>query len=196
MSSRSRIALAVFLGLALCLALAVAGMAEKGEKEQKVTLDQLPAAVRATLENQAQGGTIDDIEVETKDGKVVYEADVVKNGATIKVKIAEDGTLISAKPKGKHCEGKKEKNEVPVTFDQLPPAVQATLRAQVGNGTLGDISRVTKHDKVFYEADVTNNGTTIEVKIAEDGTLIASKPEGKDEDHEGKGEEHEGADKD
>lgn len=96
MAQKWSIALVVLLGAALCLALAVVSFADKCEKEETVTLDQLPAAVRATLENEAKGGTIDEIEKETEDGKVVYEAEITKNGKTYEVEIAEDGTLISS----------------------------------------------------------------------------------------------------
>jgi hypothetical protein len=70
------IALAVILVLALCVNLAPMSFAGSGEKEEKVTIDQLPDAVHTTLENEAKGGTIDEIEKETENGKVVYEADI------------------------------------------------------------------------------------------------------------------------
>lgn len=180
MSMKSRIALITLLGLALCLMLAAVSFAGECKNEQKVTLDQLPPAVRATLENQAQGGTIGDIDKETKDGQVVYEADVVKGGNKIEVKIAENGTLISAKP-----EEEKEENEVKVTFDQLPAPVQATLQAQVGNGSLEEIEKETKDGKVIYKAKFTKDGKEQKVRIAEDGTLLKGKGKCKGKDHEG-----------
>ena len=97
MTKERTIALVVLLGVVLCLTLAIASFAdkcEKGEKEEKVTLDQCPAAVQATLKEQAKGGTIDEIEKETEDGKVIYEAEITKDGKTIEVEIAEDGTLL------------------------------------------------------------------------------------------------------
>lgn len=94
MTRERTIALVVLFGVALCLTLAVVSFAGKCEKEEEVTLDQCPAAVQATLKEQAKGGTIDEIEKVTEDGKVIYEAEITKDGKEYEVEIAEDGTLL------------------------------------------------------------------------------------------------------
>ena len=40
--------------------------------------------------------TIDEIEKETENGKVVYEAEITKDGKTCEVEVAEDGTLLES----------------------------------------------------------------------------------------------------
>jgi uncharacterized membrane protein YkoI len=190
MAPRLKTALVGLLALLMCFAFVVAsvGDKDKGEPEQQVTLDQLPAAVRTTLESEAGSGSIGDIEKEVKDGKVIYEADVTKDGSKLEVKIAEDGTLIKSEVDDEkdgsgeehHC-GKHD-DEVKVTFDQLPAAVQATLKDEAGSGSIGDIAKETKDGTVTYEADVTKDGNKLEVKIAEDGKLIQSKIEDEDGD--------------
>lgn len=67
-------------------------------KEEKVTLEQVPAAVKTTI--QAEGGKIEDIERQNDAGKVIYEADVIKDGKEIELRIAEDGKLVSRKVEG------------------------------------------------------------------------------------------------
>ena len=65
------------------------------EREVTVTLAELPAAVRATLEREAAGGSIEEIERETgNDGLVVYSADTKIAGKVYDIEIAADGTLI------------------------------------------------------------------------------------------------------
>jgi uncharacterized membrane protein YkoI len=192
MAPRLKIALVALLALLVCFAVVAASMGDKDkdEQEQQVTLEQLPAAVRATLESEAAGGTITEIVKETKDGAVVYEADVTKDGKKLEVKIAEDGKLIKSAiddeddsaDKDDDCGKGEDKDEVKVTFDQLPAAVQATLKSEAGSGSIGDIEKETKHGKVVYEADITKDGNKVEVKIAEDGKLIKSEIEGKDGD--------------
>ena len=71
---------------------------EKGEKnEQKVAVDQLPAAVVATAMKECPDGKITEAEKETKHGKMVYELDVKSGNTAYEVKTAEDGTFISKK---------------------------------------------------------------------------------------------------
>ena len=65
---------------------------DDGEKE--VTIDQVPAAVKATILREAAGNEIEEIEVETEDGKTVYEAEWHEGGKEIEIEVAEDGTLL------------------------------------------------------------------------------------------------------
>jgi uncharacterized membrane protein YkoI len=65
------------------------------EDEEEVSIDQVPAVVKATILKEAQGGTIEEIERETEDGKTIYEAEVVINGQEVEIEVAADGTLLS-----------------------------------------------------------------------------------------------------
>ena len=80
---------------------------DENKDEVKVTIDQVPAAVKATLEKETAGGTIKEISKDTEDGKTVYEADVTIDGKDLEIKIAEDGTLISKKADENKDEGDK-----------------------------------------------------------------------------------------
>jgi hypothetical protein len=83
--------------------------------EVKMTLDQVPPAVKATLMQQAGGATIKTVDQEhPKSGKVVYETDVMSGGKNWEIRVAEDGTLISKKVDNEEAEKadqKKEKEE-------------------------------------------------------------------------------------
>ena len=73
---------------------------EKDEKEGdevKVKIDQVPAVVRKTLDEESHNAKIDSVDKETDDGKTIYEADVKLNDKNYEIKVAEDGTLISKK---------------------------------------------------------------------------------------------------
>ena len=84
---------------------------EHEEKGTKVSMDQLPPAVRKTMEDQGQGGKWEDIEKRTDDGKTIYEGDVEIGGKTHEVQVAEDGKLISNKVEDEQAEEKKEKDD-------------------------------------------------------------------------------------
>jgi len=62
--------------------------------EQRVAIDQVPPAVKATIEQESKGGTVKEIEKLSQDGKTAYGADIVMNGKEQQTLIAEDGTVI------------------------------------------------------------------------------------------------------
>ncbi len=64
------------------------------EDEQQLSIDEVPAAVKATILVEANGGTIKEIERENEDGQTVYEAEVVIDGQEVEIKVAEDGRLL------------------------------------------------------------------------------------------------------
>lgn len=98
--------------LAAGLAAALFGCANRGQgtrarsdgqpepAEVKVTLDQTPPAVRQAIEAELAGGELEDIAREERDGRVVYETDIVCNGREWEVVVAEDGRVISKKQEG------------------------------------------------------------------------------------------------
>lgn len=75
--------------LGCCLAASASAWAE----DRKLTLDQLPPAVKAAALKQANGVPIKEIEEETKKGKTVYE---VEFGNT-EVTFDANGTVLSSK---------------------------------------------------------------------------------------------------
>ena len=64
-------------------------------KEEKVKLGDCPEAVQKAIKEKANGGKIVEVEKETKkDGTIVYEAEIKKDGKEIEVVVAADGTLL------------------------------------------------------------------------------------------------------
>jgi len=67
----------------------------KGEKtEKKVTIDQVPELPRKTILKEAGSNKITEIEEETKDGVITYEAEWKVDGKEIEIKVAADGKLL------------------------------------------------------------------------------------------------------
>jgi hypothetical protein len=64
-------------------------------KETKVAVDQTPAAVRETVQKELVGGELEDIAKTTRDGRTVYETDIVRDGHKWEVVIGEDGAIVS-----------------------------------------------------------------------------------------------------
>lgn len=70
-------------------------------KEAKVKAEELPAAVKATVDkfildpkNEATGAKIDEAKKEVEDGKVIYDIELEAGDKDIELEIAEDGTLL------------------------------------------------------------------------------------------------------
>ena len=104
-----------YIGMTIVVAsvaalLSGACMAADDEKDEAVTIDQVPAAVKATILKEAGENKITKIEKEDKDGKVVYEAKCVKDGKTVEIQVAADGKLIATKVEDEK-EGKDKKAE-------------------------------------------------------------------------------------
>ena len=114
--------------LACALSLALTGcshmhMGHHGDEEReegnevKVPYDQVPPAVKATLQRESNGATIQTVDKEMKKGQTVYEADVMVNGTNWEIVVAEDGKVVSKKvdkeedEKHEKHEAKKEKGE-------------------------------------------------------------------------------------
>ena len=80
------------------------GNAADQEDEGKISLDAVPAAVKATIIKEAAGGTIKEIETEKENGQIIYEAKVIIEKVEHEVKVAADGTLLAKKAEDKKAE--------------------------------------------------------------------------------------------
>ena len=95
------------LVLAMIAALAAASDAADNAAKTRVNLEDVPAAVRKTIEETAKGGTIIEIDKETENVKVVYEAEVIgKDGKIMEMEVSEEGKLLETEPK---AEGDKKR---------------------------------------------------------------------------------------
>jgi uncharacterized membrane protein YkoI len=59
-------------------------------------------------------------------------------------------------------------------FNELPPAVQKTARAQAPNAEIADVSRTSRNGMDVYEVQFRENGRNPKVVIAPDGKLVSS----------------------
>src|SRR5262245_6491659 len=86
------------MGLAgLWLGLGVAGHGfarETVERSLAIGLSDLPTAVRATFDQEAKGGMVEELRKDTKNGKTVYYGEVVKNGKGTDLEVSDTGKLI------------------------------------------------------------------------------------------------------
>ena len=74
-------------------------------------------------------------------------------------------------------------NKQKVEMRELPAAVQKTIQDNLGGGAITETAKETKGDKTYYEAQVQKSGgEKVEIKVAEDGTLIRVGKEAQEEE--------------
>jgi hypothetical protein len=66
--------------------------------EKKVTIEQVPAAVKATILKEAGSNAVKEIEEVSKEGSIVFfEAEWKTDGKEVEIKVAPDGKLLGKK---------------------------------------------------------------------------------------------------
>ena len=65
------------------------------ENEREISLADCPAAVKATILKHAGTNQVREVEVQTRNGVHVYEAEWRENGKEVEITVASDGTLLS-----------------------------------------------------------------------------------------------------
>lgn len=172
-----RIPILLVSGLSVVCALTVAALAQS--KEERVSLEQVPAAVKATILREAAGAEIKEIELETENGKQVYEAEFVRNGKMIEISVAPNGTLLetegenggdSAKSK-QGAEAQEQEREVAEA--EVPAAALATLKRLAGQAKLTEFAEEIEHGSTFYEGSWKNEaGHNIDALVTPEGYIV------------------------
>jgi hypothetical protein len=74
-----------------------AGAAVAVADDDDVMMKDLPAAVRATVEKEAKGAVIEDIERKSKNGRLYYEVEIERDNQEWELRIDESGKVIQRK---------------------------------------------------------------------------------------------------
>jgi hypothetical protein len=142
-----------FLGC-ICLA------AHASAAEKSISKNELPAAVKRTVDEQAKGAAVRGYSKDSEDGKVEYEVEMLVNGHTKDVTIAPDGRLLEI--------------EEEVSQNSLSTQVRSGLATQAGKGKITKVEALTKDGKIVaYEARVLLAGKHSEVQVDPDGGRLA-----------------------
>jgi len=145
--------------LVVALAGLVAGCVstkEGGQKEAHVTVAELSAPARATVERVTAGGQVDQITREKERGRVVYDVESTVGGRHLEFLIADaDGEVLGT--------------EVPINFSELPGPVQAATREYFGTSDGLTVLKGVEFGETQYEVEGRKNGKTVEVTFDPSG---------------------------
>jgi uncharacterized membrane protein YkoI len=135
----------------LCAAMSVAA-----EVRSPVDFSALPAAVQAMIQRQAGGGMPGEIVRVEDGGEVSYETEITTDGRKRDIAVGEGGSLLS----------------IEVSLAETPAAVQKTVKAAVGAGTLVSVDRTFDEGQASYEVTMTTkDGQERAFSVEENGTI-------------------------
>lgn len=146
--------------------------------QDEVLPNELPAAVRRSLDQQAKGGPVKKITREVVDGRTTYLVEIERDKAiNPRLRFAETGELLAerADTSGLALDPAA---PAPVTYgrvpslESLPSAVQQTVRNEARGREIGDIDRENWEGRTVYEVEFRSEGRNPQIHIAEDGSLI------------------------
>jgi uncharacterized membrane protein YkoI len=136
------------------------------EKEVKITMDKVPAAVQQAVKAYATEAEIKGIEDSDVDGTKVIEFDIEKNGKASEIAFRLDGKLFST--------------EEEVLLKDCPDEVQKTIAKLSTEAKAGKPEKVVQEGKASYEIVVEKNGKKIEYTISPKGKVTNKEEVGKD----------------
>ena len=125
-------------------------------KEQRVTVAELSAPARATVEKVAAGGKVDQIDKEVERGKVVYDVEATVEGKHVEYLIADaDGAVLGT--------------EVSIEFSEAPEPVRMAAEKYFGTATGLKVMKGVEYGETHYEIEGPKNGKTVEVTFDPSG---------------------------
>jgi hypothetical protein len=145
--------------------------------EENLTLDQVPAPVKATILKEAEGAQIERIAPVRDEAKTLYMVDAQADEKTITLKIEADGKLVD------------KVIEEGVTIDKVPAGVKATIEKEAKDGKVQEIDRTTRNGKTTYAAQLEVGGKNVELTVDPDGTLVKKEVEQDEKEEKGAREE-------
>jgi uncharacterized membrane protein YkoI len=158
---RSRGSLLFALTAALATGCAGSDRDGPGESDhaERVTLEQLPAAARATVQRLLGGGRIEQIDRESEKGRVLYDVEAVVDGKHIEWSIAAaDGAMLGS--------------ETPIEYGDLPAAVRTAAERHFGSASGLTATKGVEEGTTTYEVAGTQGGRREEVTFDANGTRL------------------------
>lgn len=143
-----------------------------------VELKSLPEAVQKTINGQAAGGKIREIERETENGTAYYEVDITKDGKRMEFKVSEDGKLLTQpmsvadRVNQKVRDRTSDKIGNDVNLEELPAEAQATVKKETAGGKITEIEQDKEDGITFYEVEFEKDGKDREFRIDQTGKVV------------------------
>jgi hypothetical protein len=173
MNRRDSVRIAIVLAAVACTA---AGFAAARSAQEGLSLDRLPAAVRAAAEAHANGAAITEIEQGTMRGRVVYEVEFARNGGEVTVLLSDRGDALET--------------ETAIRAGDLPQVVRDAVEGGFPGGRIVEAESI---EVYVFEVEVAHDGKTVEVRVLPNGVIEQQEADDdaddEEEDDDGEGDE-------
>jgi uncharacterized membrane protein YkoI len=128
------------------------------DKEEKASLDKLPAAVAKSLKGQAGSEKITNVSKEKDEGKTVYEGTFKRNGHVHDVTVDENGKLLS--------------DEESIPASEAPKNILDAIEREFAGAKIEKFERIKEGGKTNYEALLSKGKKREEIKFSADGKVL------------------------
>lgn len=135
------------------------------------SMADLPVAVQNAIRVHAGNMQVDDIDRDVRRNRTVYQVEFAREGKNVELDIAEDGAILRDSRKEKTLR-ERIIGSRKLKFEDLPAAVQQTVRAYAGSAAIEDVDRRTRDGKNEYEVAFKLNGKHTELRLAENGLVL------------------------
>lgn len=147
--------------------LAVLAISPWAARADGIALSACPAPVQKTIEQNLRGGTLDEIESITIEGRTLYVADVdLSRDHDLKIHVAADGALVRLKED--------------IDLSKAPEAVRDAAKKLVpAGGRIDDVDKESAGGKVTYHVEIDRPNTSdLKVVFSPEGAILSQR-----EDH-------------
>jgi hypothetical protein len=143
----------------------------QNSREERIAFDQVPEIVMATILREAAGAEIKEIEIETENGRTTYEAEFVRDGKTVEITVAPDGTLLEKEVEGRTARPEEQEREVAAA--EVPPAALAALEKLAAGAKIAEFAEEIEHGSKFYEGSwKAASGNNVDALVTPAGDLV------------------------
>jgi uncharacterized membrane protein YkoI len=141
------------LGGSFCLSVRAAE-----DKEEKVSLDKIPASAAKAIKEAVGGEKIQGLSKEKDEGKTVYEVSFHKGGRAHDVTVDESGKVVS--------------DEEVIPVEEAPKNIREAIEKEHPGGKIEKLERITEGGKISYEVLISGKGKREEIKFDSKGGVV------------------------
>lgn len=123
----------------------------------KLKIENLPAAVQATVREQTKYATLVGLSKEVEKGKTMYEVETKVNGKTRDLMLDAAGKIASV--------------EEEVDISAIPAGARQAIQKKATGGTVKRVEILTEGSSVAYEAAIQIKGKNSEIIVNADGSV-------------------------
>jgi len=137
---------------------------------ERLTLADVPDAVRAIVLAEPKGKEVDEVERRVRRGETTYEAEM-DDGHALSIRVDAEGKVVFVR-----C-------ELPIA--DAPEAVRAAIRKRAPDAEIGTVRRVTQEGRTAFRGELDLDGRQVEFEVDPNGTILRWDVEEEEEDDDG-----------